>query len=57
MRGLVLWKAAMHETFEVRNELEEQLQAAQDGKLSSEDFLHYLMETPGVHAGEGFHRH
>ena len=35
----------MHETFEARNELEQQLQDAQDGKLSSEDFLHYLMET------------
>jgi len=35
----------MHETFEVRNELEQQLQDAQDGKLASEDFMHYLMET------------
>ena len=35
----------MHETFEARNELEQQLQDAQDGKLSSEDFMRYLMET------------
>jgi len=35
----------MHETFEARNELEQQLQAAQEGKLTSEDFMQYLMET------------
>ena len=35
----------MHDTFEVRNELEQQLLAAQEGKISSEDFMHYLMET------------
>lgn len=35
----------MHETFKARNELEEKLQAAQEGKLTSEDFMHYLMET------------
>jgi hypothetical protein len=35
----------MHETFETRNELEQQLLAAQEGKISSEDFMHYLMET------------
>jgi hypothetical protein len=35
----------MHDTFEVRNELEQQLLAAQEGKITSEDFMHYLMET------------
>jgi hypothetical protein len=35
----------MHETFETRNELEQQLLAAQEGKITSEDFMHYLMET------------
>jgi len=45
MRGLFLWITAMHETFEARNELEEQLQAAQEGRLTSDDFMHYLMET------------
>jgi hypothetical protein len=45
MRGLVLWTAAMHETFDARNELEQQLLAAQEGNISSEDFMRYLMET------------
>jgi hypothetical protein len=45
MRGLFLWTAVMHETFETRNELEQQLLAAQEGKITSEDFMHYLMET------------
>jgi hypothetical protein len=45
MRGLVLWTAAMHETFQARNELEQQLLAAQEGKITSEDFMRYLMET------------
>jgi hypothetical protein len=45
MRGLFLWAAAMHDTFEARNELEQQLLAAQEGRISSEDFMHYLMET------------
>ena len=45
MRGLFLWTAEMHDTFEARNELEQQLLAAQEGKLSSEDFMDYLMET------------
>ncbi len=35
----------MHDTFDARNELEQQLLAAQEGRLSSEDFMHYLMET------------
>jgi hypothetical protein len=35
----------MHDTFEARNELEQQLLAAQEGRLTSEDFIHYLMET------------
>jgi hypothetical protein len=35
----------MHDTFEARNELEQQLLAAQEGRLTSEDFMHYLMET------------
>jgi len=35
----------MQETFESRNELEEKLVAAQDGKLASEAFMTYLMDT------------
>ncbi|MEN8207092.1 MAG: SseB family protein [Pseudomonadota bacterium] len=35
----------MHETFETRNELEEKLLAAQEGQMSSESFMEYLMET------------
>ena len=35
----------MHDNFEARNELETQLLAAQEGKITSEDFMHYLMET------------
>jgi hypothetical protein len=45
VRGLVLWTATMHDNFEARNELETQLLAAQEGKITSEDFMHYLMET------------
>jgi len=35
----------MNETFEARNELEENLLAAQEGKMSSESFMEYLMDT------------
>jgi len=35
----------MHEDFEARNELEQQLLDAQEGKITSEDFIRYLMET------------
>jgi len=35
----------MHEDFEARNELEQQLLDAQEGKITSEDFVRYLMET------------
>ena len=35
----------MHDTFDARNELEEKLLAAQEGQLSSEDFMSYLMDT------------
>jgi len=35
----------MHEDFEARNELEQQLLDAQEGKITSEDFMRYLMET------------
>ena len=35
----------MHETFEARNELEEKLLAAQEGQLSSESFMEYLMDN------------
>jgi len=34
----------MHDNFEARNELEKQLLDAQEGKLSSADFMHYLMD-------------
>jgi hypothetical protein len=35
----------MHDNFEARNELETQLLAVQEGEITSEDFMHYLMET------------
>jgi hypothetical protein len=35
----------MHDTFEARNELEEKLLSAQEGQLSSEDFMKYLVDT------------
>ena len=35
----------MHDQFETRNELEEKLLAAQEGTLSAEDFMTYLMDT------------
>jgi hypothetical protein len=35
----------MHDTFEARNELEEKLLSAQEGQLSSEDFMEYLVDT------------
>jgi len=35
----------MQETFEARNELEEKLLSAQEGKLSSEEFMKYLIDT------------
>ena len=35
----------MQDQFETRNELEEKLLAAQEGTLSSEDFMEYLMDT------------
>ena len=45
MRGLILWITVMQDTFEARNELEENLLAAQEGQMSSESFMEYLMET------------
>lgn len=35
----------MQDDFEARNELEEKLLAAQDGQLSSDEFMEYLMEN------------
>jgi len=35
----------MHDTFEARNELEENLLAAQEGQMTSDDFMKYLMDT------------
>ena len=35
----------MHDTFEARNELEENLLAAQDGQMSTDEFMKYLMDT------------
>lgn len=36
----------MQDTFETRNEVEEKLLAAQEGQMSSEAFMEYLMDTP-----------
>jgi hypothetical protein len=35
----------MPETFEARNEVEQKLVAAQEGQLSSEEFMKYLLDT------------
>jgi len=35
----------MHDTFESRNELEQKLVATQEGQMSSEDLMRYLMDT------------
>ncbi len=35
----------MHDTFEARNEVEEKLLSAQEGQLSTQDFMSYLMDT------------
>jgi hypothetical protein len=35
----------MQESFEARNELEEKMLAAQEGQLSGEEFMKYLMDT------------
>ena len=45
MRGLFLWVPVMQDDFETRNELEEKLLAAQEGQLSSDEFMEYLMDT------------
>ena len=45
MRGLVLWDPNMQESFETRNEIEEKLLAAQEGQISSEAFMEYLMDN------------
>jgi hypothetical protein len=45
MRGLVLWDSDMQDTFEARNEVEEKLLAAQEGQLSSEALISYLVDA------------
>ncbi len=45
MRGLFFMDAGMHDSFETRNELEEKLLAAQEGQLSSTEFIRYLLDT------------
>ena len=35
----------MHDTFEARNEVEEKLLSAQEGQLSTDDFMTYLMDN------------
>ena len=45
MRGLVLWDSKMQDTFEARNEVEEKLLAAQEGQISSESFMEYLLDA------------
>jgi len=45
MRGLVLWDPDMQDTFEARNEVEEKLLAAQEGQLSSEALISYLVDA------------
>ena len=45
MRGLFFMEADMDESFDARNELEEKLMSAQEGQISSEAFMQYLMDT------------
>ncbi len=45
MRGLFLWDSDMQETFEARNEMEEKLLSAQEGQLSSEALMEYMMDA------------
>ena len=45
MRGFIVWCPIMHDQFETRNELEENLLAAQEGQMQSEDFMKYLMDA------------
>ncbi len=35
----------MHATFESRNDLDERLLAAQEGRLPGDEFMHYLMDS------------
>ena len=35
----------MHDTFEARNELEQNLIAAQEGQMAGDAFMKYLMDT------------
>ena len=35
----------MHDSFDARNELEQKLLAAQEGQMTSEAFMEYLMDT------------
>jgi hypothetical protein len=45
MRGLFFMDVEMHASFDTRNELEEKLLAAQQGELTSEEFMKYLMDN------------
>jgi hypothetical protein len=45
MRGLVLWDSEMQDTFEARNEVEEKLLSAQEGRISSESLMEYLLDA------------
>jgi len=45
LRGLFLWETGMQETFEARNEVEEKLLSAQEGQLTSEALMQYMMDA------------
>ena len=45
MRGFIIWYLLMPDNFETRNELEENLLAAQESTMQSEDFMKYLMDA------------
>ena len=45
MRGLFLWEFGMQDTFEARNEVEEKLLSTQEGTLSSEALMEYMMDA------------
>ena len=45
MRGLVLWDSEMQDIFEARNEVEEKLLSAQEGRISSESLMEYLLDA------------
>jgi len=45
LRGLFMWGTGMQATFQARNEVEEKLLSAQQGQISSEVLMEYMMDA------------